>query len=74
MKIKSDELLCPELKRKVQELRGAINKGKDLVRFTKTPCDDFPGYIITDTETGRQTTVPLYALSNVMDVLDALFT
>ena len=73
MKIKSDEHLNPELKKDAQELRGMINKGAEPKRFVKEPCDDRPAYRITDTETGKQVVVPLFALADVMNVLTKLF-
>lgn len=73
MKIKSDENLNPALKDQVQTLRGMINKGVNSERFIKTPCDDCPAFYVTDTETGKKTTVSLFALSEVMDALRNLF-
>ena len=73
MEIKTDNKLNPQLKREVQTLRGMINTGVNSERFKKAPCKDKPGYIVTDTQTGKQVMVPLFALSDVMNVLNALF-
>ena len=73
MRIDSDEILCPELKEKVQALRSAINKGKESNRFIKTPRTDSPAYTVTDTVTGKEVIIPLYALSEVMEALTTLF-
>ena len=73
MKIKSDEELNSQLKQEVQTLRGIINTGRESERFKKIPCNDEPGYIVVDTHTGKQTIVPLYAVSNVMNALNELF-
>jgi hypothetical protein len=72
-KIKSDERLNPQLKEEVQTLRGVINIGQGSNRFTTARSEDTPGVIITDLHTGRTTTSPLFAASNVMDALKELF-
>lgn len=73
MEIETDNKLNPQLKREVQTLRGMINTGVNSERFKKDACKDKPGYIVTDTQTGKQVMVPLFALSDVMNVLNALF-
>lgn len=73
MKVTTDEHLNPALKKEVQTLRGMINKGPESPRFVKEPCTDQPAYKITDTETGKQVIVPLFALAEVMEALTKLF-
>ena len=73
MQITSDNELNTKLKEEVQELRSIINKGVELNRFQKIPCSDKPRYIIIDNFTGKSAEVPLFALSEVMQVLKDLF-
>jgi hypothetical protein len=69
VKINSDSQLNPELRDEVQTLRGMINTGEETSRFKKEYAKDKPQVVITDTMTGKQTSVSLYAASNVMDAL-----
>jgi hypothetical protein len=75
MKIKSDERLNKELQKEVQDLRELIikNNKNNSERFIAKKSTEMPRMIITDTETGKTTEVPLFAYSDVMKVLKELF-
>lgn len=73
LEINSDLQLNTELRDEVQSIRGMINTGEETSRFKKEYAKDKPQIVITDTITGKQTSVPLYAASNVMTALAELF-
>lgn len=67
----------PELKRQMGELRGDMVTAAEARtlpdRFTVEPHPHLPQMIVHDTETGRSSTVPLFAYSNVRTTLNDLF-
>jgi len=75
--ISSDENMYPELKQRVQSIRGAISSRADRnqlpERFVVTQNPDHPRMVITDTITGNATDVPLFAYGEVRQVLNDLF-
>lgn len=77
METSQDKHLNPQLKEAVQGLRGGIvaqaNKNPIPERFMCEPHPDHPRVIITDTETGKTTDVPLFAYGEVRKVLTELF-
>ena len=77
MSISTDADLTPALASEVGGLRGLI---ADTAleqpmpdRFTAKPHADRPAMIVTDSETGRSTTVGLYAYRAVRESLQDLF-
>lgn len=75
MKIKSDENLNVQLQEDAQELRATIvnNCKVHSSRFIATSSTEKPEMVITDTQTNKTTTVPLFAYSDTMRVLGELF-
>ena len=73
----SDKDLNPQLKEQVQGLRGGIvaqaHNRPIPDRFICEGHPDRPAVIITDSETGKQVTVPLFAYGEVRTTLSALF-
>lgn len=77
MKIKSDEEANEALAEELGGLRGsmlAAAEGREMpARFSAEPHGERPAMIITDSETGRQTMVPLFAYGDVRRTLTELF-
>jgi len=71
--IKSDREKNPRLAAELAHLRGSINHGAETRRFKRESHPERPAIIVTDTKTGRTTTVSLYAASATMDALAELF-
>lgn len=74
---KGDKALNPELAAQVATVRGAIEEAAERVampsRFEAFPHENRPAMVIHDRETGRETTVPLYAYGPVREALNDLF-
>ena len=77
MKIISDRRMNPVLQKEVQELRGSIleqvEQNELSSRFKCEKLQTEPSMLITDTETDRQTIVPLFAYGEVRRILKDLF-
>ena len=76
MKIKSDEMLNDVLQEQVSTLRGGIlsqTLKEESKRFTVTPSTEQPTVFITDTTTGKQAEVALFASRGVLETLNTLF-
>lgn len=77
MKITTDAGLNPKLANEVQGLRGmmlgAATKNPLPDRFVVEPHASRPAMIITDTVTGKTSTVPLFAYGEVRATLTDLF-
>lgn len=75
--VSTDARMNPELKEEVQGLRGSMlgqaEKHEIPERFTVVPHPDRPALIITDSTTGRSTTVPLFAYGAIREALGDLF-
>ena len=75
--VRSDANLNPELANQIQTLRGGMASVAEQqpipARFTSEADPNKPAFIITDTLTGRQTTVALYAYREVRQSLTELF-
>ena len=74
----SDRKLNKELQKEVQGLRGSILEAADKQSLTerfliKENPREGASRIIVDTETGRETSVPLFAFREVKEALDNLF-
>ncbi len=77
MSISTDAALSPALATEVGGLRGLIAdtalEQPMPERFTAEQHPDWPAMIVTDTATGRSTTVGLYAYRAVRESLQDLF-
>ena len=70
---KKHELRMKELEEADKARKAQEEKRKSNKRFVAKQNGTEPGMIIKDKETGKTTTVPLYAYQNVMDALIDLF-
>jgi hypothetical protein len=75
--LESDAEKNPALREELGELRGGImaqaHRNPLPARFQEQACSDRPAVCITDSTTGRQVTVPLFALGEVRQTLNGLF-
>ena len=75
--VRGDEKFNPALREEIQTLRGGLYTAAEQQplpsRFTTEPDPNRPAVIITDTTSGRQCTVSLYAYREVRGVLTELF-
>ena len=77
MEVADDRIMEPALREEVIGLRGSIVAAARRTplpdRFTERPHGERPAWIITDQETGREATVPLFAYAPARELLAALF-
>jgi hypothetical protein len=76
MKIKSDENLNEVLQEQLADLRDDIlsqTLKEESKRFLVTPSTEKPTVFITDTVTGKQAEVALFASRVVLETLNTLF-
>jgi hypothetical protein len=75
---RDDARLNPELREQTQTLRGEMADAAERQpmppRFSAESDPNRPAMIITDAQTGRQTTVPLFAYGEVRAALTELFS
>jgi hypothetical protein len=75
--VRNDANLNPAARDRLQSLPGAMASSAEQQpippRFTAESDPNRPAFIITDTETGRQATVPLFAYGAARAMLVELF-
>lgn len=76
--IASDARKSPQLREELGSLRGGMVQAAEKrplpARFTAQASPTRPSYTITDSETGKSATVPLFAYGEVREALASLFS